>query len=41
MGNVVDYVKVESLDTREQRLTGAELDRLEELLSTMTGDSED
>ncbi|MEO3876479.1 hypothetical protein ABGB18_47595 [Nonomuraea sp. B12E4] len=40
MGNVVDYLKVESLDSREQRLTRAELNRLKELLSAMPGDSE-
>ncbi|WP_283137785.1 hypothetical protein [Rhizohabitans arisaemae] len=38
MGNVVDYVKAESLDRGAQQLTQAELERLEELLSPMTGD---
>jgi hypothetical protein len=40
MGNVVDYVVVESLDRRAQQLTQAELDRLKELSSAMTGDGE-
>ncbi|WP_268961458.1 hypothetical protein [Nonomuraea cypriaca] len=40
MGNVVDYVRVESLDRGTQHLTRAELDRLEELLSSTTGDGE-
>ncbi|WP_281200162.1 hypothetical protein [Nonomuraea candida] len=31
MGNVVDYVTVESLDRRTQQLTPAELDRLAEM----------
>ncbi|WP_281200057.1 hypothetical protein [Nonomuraea candida] len=31
MGNVVDYVVVESLDRPNQRLTQTELDRLAEL----------
>lgn len=33
MGNVVDFVKVESLDRRAQQLTQAELDLLDELPS--------
>src|SRR3954451_16036029 len=32
MGNVVDFRKCESLDRDRQRLTGPELERLEELL---------
>ncbi|WP_276615362.1 hypothetical protein [Nonomuraea basaltis] len=40
MGNVVDYVMPASLDRRTQHLTQAELDRLEELLSAMSGDGE-
>ncbi|MEU7857020.1 hypothetical protein [Nonomuraea sp. NPDC049141] len=40
MGNVVDYVPVESLDRPNQHLTQAELDRLEELSSAMSGDGE-
>ncbi|MFD1544196.1 hypothetical protein [Nonomuraea guangzhouensis] len=40
MGNVVDYVPVESLDRSTQQLTPAELDRLEELSSAMPGDGE-
>ncbi|GAA5037599.1 hypothetical protein GCM10023259_001280 [Thermocatellispora tengchongensis] len=40
MGNVVDYIPVESLDRWNQHLTQAELDRLEELLSAMADDEE-
>ncbi|MEU4226378.1 hypothetical protein AB0F17_18945 [Nonomuraea sp. NPDC026600] len=40
MGKVVDYVPVESLDKSTQHLTQAELDRLEELPSAMSGDGE-
>ncbi|MEV4176778.1 hypothetical protein [Nonomuraea sp. NPDC049709] len=40
MGRNVDFVSVESLDRRAQQLTRAELERLEELSPTMTGDDE-
>lgn len=42
MGNVVDYVTLppETLDRKTQRLTRAELDRLQDLLSATVEDGE-
>ncbi|MDF5757266.1 hypothetical protein P3X83_32110 [Spongiactinospora sp. TRM90649] len=40
MGNVVDYIRVESLDRQAQHLTQAELDLLADLLAARPADGE-